>query len=171
VIWHSEGNIAALLPMAIEAGVVGIHGLDPVAAMDLAKVKRDFGRDLALVGNVDVRVLCNSDLAAVRAEVDLCCAQGARGGGYMLASCNSIFEGMNSSAAVERVEGRKDVKRSPRECRDDGQVSQVGGVDGYLALRASRRKQLRYWLDSAKLPATRAKRIQAIVDEVLSADQ
>jgi uncharacterized protein YdeI (YjbR/CyaY-like superfamily) len=44
-------------------------------------------------------------------------------------------------------------------------------VDGYLALRASRRKQLLYWLDSAKRPATRAKRIQAIVDEVLSADQ
>jgi uroporphyrinogen decarboxylase len=101
VIWHSDGSIAALLPMAIEAGFVGIHGLDPVAGMDLANVKRDFGRDLALVGNVDVRVLCNSDLAAVRAEVDRCCAQGARGGGYMLASCNSIFEGMNPSAVVE----------------------------------------------------------------------
>ena len=101
VIWHSDGNIAALLPMAAEAGFAGVHGLDPVAGMDLAQVKRDFGRDLALVGNVDVRVLCHSDLAAVRAEVDRCCAQGGPDGGYMLASCNSIFTGMNPSAVAE----------------------------------------------------------------------
>lgn len=79
---------------------MGIHGLDPVAGMDLAQVKRDFGRDLALVGNVDVRVLCHSDLAAVRAEVDRCCARGEPGG-YMLASCNSIFKGANPSGVAE----------------------------------------------------------------------
>ena len=103
VIWHSDGDIAALLPTAIEVGFVGIHGLDPVAGMDLTQVKRDFGCNLALIGNVDVRVLCHSDLAAVRAEVDRCCAEGAPGGGYMLASCNSIFKGMNPSAVAGLV--------------------------------------------------------------------
>jgi len=107
MIWHSDGNVEALLPMAIEVGFVGIHGLEPGAGMDLVKIKREFGQDLVLIGNVDVRVLFGSDLEAVRREVDRCIEQGAPGGGYMIASCNSIFEGMNPAAVAEmfRYEG------------------------------------------------------------------
>jgi uroporphyrinogen decarboxylase len=107
MIWHSDGNIESLLPMAIEAGFVGVHALEPSAGMDLGKVKREFGQDLVLMGNVDVNVLCGSDLEAVRREVDRCIEQGAPGGGYMIASCNSIFEGMNPAAVAEmfRYEG------------------------------------------------------------------
>jgi uroporphyrinogen decarboxylase len=101
VIWHSDGAIESLLPMAIEAGFVGIHALEPKAGMDLGKVKREFGGDLVLIGNVDVTVLCNSDLDAVREEVTRCIEQGAAGGGYMIASCNSIFKGMNPASVVE----------------------------------------------------------------------
>ena len=101
VIWHSDGAIESLLPMAIEAGFVGVHALEPTAGIDLGKVKREFGRDLVLVGNVDVTVLCNSDLGAVREEVRRCIEQGAAGGGYMISSCNSIFEGMNPASVVE----------------------------------------------------------------------
>jgi uroporphyrinogen decarboxylase len=107
VIWHSDGNVEALLPMAIEAGFAGIHGLEPGAGMDLSKIKREFGRDLVLIGNVDVRILCDSDLDAVRREVDRCIEQGAPGGGFMVASCNSIFDGMNPNTVAEmfRYEG------------------------------------------------------------------
>jgi uroporphyrinogen decarboxylase len=99
VIWHSDGAIEPLLPMAIEAGFVGVHPLEPAAGMDLGKIKREFGGDLALIGNVDVDVLCNSDLDAVREEVSI--EQGAAGGGYMISSCSSIFEGMNPASVVE----------------------------------------------------------------------
>jgi hypothetical protein len=37
----------------------------------------------------------------VREEVARCIQQAAAGGGYMIASCNSIFEGMNSASVVE----------------------------------------------------------------------
>ena len=43
-----------------------------------------------------------------------------------------------------------------------------GGVAAYRALSASRKKQFIYWLQSAKRPETKRKRIQAIVDKVLS---
>jgi uroporphyrinogen decarboxylase len=69
--------------------------------MDLLKIKREYGRALVLIGNVDSRVLFGSDLEAVRREVDRCIAQGAPGGGYMIASCNSICEGMNPAAVAE----------------------------------------------------------------------
>ena len=101
VIWHSDGNVEPLLPCAVQAGFVGVHGLEPAARMDLARVKQDYGRDLVLVGNADVRALCGTDLEAVRREVRRCIEQGAPGGGYMLATCNSIFEGMNPSAVAE----------------------------------------------------------------------
>jgi uroporphyrinogen decarboxylase len=107
VIWHSDGNVESLLPMAIEAGFVGFHGLDPMAGMDLGKIKQAFGRDLILIGNVDIRVLFSPDLEPVRKEVDRCIHQGTPGGGYMIASCNSINEGMNPDAVAEmfRYEG------------------------------------------------------------------
>jgi uroporphyrinogen decarboxylase len=101
VIWHSDGDVRSLLPMAVEAGFVGFHGVDAVAGLDLGEAKRAFGKELVLIGNVDVRVLCGSDLGAVRREVDRCIKQGAPGGGYMIASCNSIFEGMNPTAVAE----------------------------------------------------------------------
>ena len=101
VIWHSDGDIRSLLPMAIEAGFIGVHGLEPAAGIDLAEVKREYGRDLALVGNLDITVLAGDDPDAVRREVDRCMAQGAPGGSYMFASCNSIFAGLNERLVQE----------------------------------------------------------------------
>jgi len=101
VIWHSDGAIESLLPVAVEAGFVGVHPLEPAAGVELGKVKREFGESLVLVGNVDVAVLCGSDLDAVREEVRRCIEQGAPGGGYMLSSCSSIFKGMNAPSVVE----------------------------------------------------------------------
>lgn len=109
VIWHSDGNVQALLPMGIEAGFVGFHGLEPAAGNDLAAVKRQFGRDLVLLGNVDVRVLCEDNPTAVRAEVARCIDQGAPGGGYMLATCNSIFAGMHPAAVRELFRAEADL--------------------------------------------------------------
>ena len=109
VIWHSDGNTEQLLPFAIEAGFVGFHGLEPAAGMDLHRIKQEFGKDLVLLGNIDIRVLFEADLAAVRAEVDRCLEQGAPGGGYMLATCNSIFEGMNPLAVVEMFRYEEEV--------------------------------------------------------------
>jgi uroporphyrinogen decarboxylase len=100
VIWHSDGRIESLLPMAIEAGFAGVHGLEPAAGMDLGRIKKEFGRDLVLVGNIDVRALCGSDLLAVRGEVARCLEQGSPGGGYMISSCNSIFAGMSPLAVA-----------------------------------------------------------------------
>lgn len=99
VIWHSDGNIAALLPTAVEAGFAGIHGLEPWS-MSLSTVKAAYGTRLALLGNVDVRVLCAPDLAAVRAEVRRCVSQGGESG-FMLSSCNSIFPAMHPAAVQE----------------------------------------------------------------------
>ena len=104
VIWHSDGDMRALLPVAIEAGFVGVHGLEPAAGINLAAVRREFGRDLALIGNLDIRVLAQDDLGAVRREVERCLRDGVSGdsaGGYLFATCNSLFDGLNRAAVRE----------------------------------------------------------------------
>jgi uroporphyrinogen decarboxylase len=109
VIWHSDGAIESLLPMAIEAGFRGVHGLEPAAGIDLGRVKRAFGEELVLVGNADINVLCSSDMHNVRAEVARCIEQGAYGGGYMLSTCNSIFKGMNTASVVEMYRYAREI--------------------------------------------------------------
>ena len=99
VIWHSDGDIARLLPMAVEAGFAGVHGLEPWS-MSLAETKAKYAGSLVLLGNADVRTLCAPDLGAVRREVRRCTAEGGPSG-FMLSSCNSIFAGMNPAAVRE----------------------------------------------------------------------
>jgi len=101
LIWHCDGNITPLLPAAVEAGFVGVHGLEPPTGIDLKAVKRDYGKSLVLVGNIDINVLLENDLPAVRREVDRCLVEGTPGGGYMLATSNSIFHGLDPDSVAE----------------------------------------------------------------------
>jgi len=100
VIWHSDGHLDQLLPFAVEAGFAGVHGLEPAAGNDLARIKREYGEKLILIGNVDVNILCENDLQAVEEEINRCLKQGGKRG-FMLSTSNSIFGGMNPGAVSE----------------------------------------------------------------------
>ena len=99
VIWHSDGNTARLLPIAVEAGFAGVHGLEPWS-MTLKTVRAEYAGRLVLMGNADVRLLCGDDLGAVYADVRRCLEQGGSSG-YMFSTCNSIFSGMNPASVLE----------------------------------------------------------------------
>jgi uroporphyrinogen decarboxylase len=102
VFWHSEGYIQNYIPMAVEAGIKGIHGIEPAAGMDMGRLKKEFGKDLVLLGNVDGNeILCQSDLELVRKEVERCLKEGMRGGGYMLSIAGSAHEGIQIEALIE----------------------------------------------------------------------
>jgi uroporphyrinogen decarboxylase len=102
VFWHSEGYIRDYIPMAVEAGMKGLHGMEPEAGMDMAEIKREFGKDLVLLGNVDGnQIMCQSDLGLVRNEVDRCLKEGMAGGGYMLSIAGSAHEGVSIEALTE----------------------------------------------------------------------
>jgi uroporphyrinogen decarboxylase len=102
VIWHSDGYVEPLIGMAAEAGIQGMHALEPLAGNDLGRIKKRHGRDMVLLGNVDcVNVLTSTDPAAVRAEVDRCLAQAKAGGGYLLATSNSLHSACTPEAVRE----------------------------------------------------------------------
>ena len=88
---HTDGNVNALLPGMIEAGVDGFQAIEPGAGMDIAQLKRDYGHCLTLIGNVDCAgVLVHGPAEAVRAQTRQVIRQAASGGGFLLSSSNSI---------------------------------------------------------------------------------
>jgi uroporphyrinogen decarboxylase len=105
VFWHSEGYIRDYIPLAVEAGIKGLHGIEPGAGMNLGEIKKEFGRDLVLMGNVDGNeILCQRDLSLVRKEVDRSLKEGMAGGGFMLSIAGSAHEGVEIEVLLEMCE-------------------------------------------------------------------
>jgi uroporphyrinogen decarboxylase len=65
-IWlDSDGNTEVLIPLFIEAGITCHWPLEQAANMDPVRLRREYGRDLALVGGIDKRALARG-----RSEID-----------------------------------------------------------------------------------------------------
>jgi uroporphyrinogen decarboxylase len=92
VLYHTCGAVSPLIPDFIEAGVDVLNPVQVTAAgMDPARLKREFGRDLAFWGGVDTQHLLPHDSpagirTAVRALVDTL----GSGGGYVVSAANNI---------------------------------------------------------------------------------
>lgn len=64
----TDGNIAPLIPLLLEGGVNGLWPLEVVAGMDAVALRKQYGRSLRLMGNIDKRSLAR-DRAAIEREV------------------------------------------------------------------------------------------------------
>jgi uroporphyrinogen decarboxylase len=53
ILYHSDGNIEAIIPDLIDMGINALNPIEPYG-MDLQNIKNRFGKDIALVGNLDV---------------------------------------------------------------------------------------------------------------------
>ncbi len=83
IIWFdSDGNFDVLVPMLIEAGITCIWPLEVAAGNDPRELRRRFGRQLAVSGGIDKRVLA-SDKQAIRAELEAKIPALVREGGYI----------------------------------------------------------------------------------------
>jgi len=93
VIHHSDGYITPLLPLLLEAGVDGVHSLEPAAGVDIGWVKEKYGDRLVLVGNIDCDVLLPLGTPREVAEaVSETIKKAGEGGGYILSSSNSLHK-------------------------------------------------------------------------------
>jgi len=50
---HSDGNLMKILDMIIETGIDGINPIDPIAGMDIQKIKKMYGGSVCIIGNID----------------------------------------------------------------------------------------------------------------------
>lgn len=63
-----DGNIDELIPLWLEGGVNFVYPLEVAAGMDAVKLRKKYGRDLVMMGNIDKRVFPRGK-RAIRDEV------------------------------------------------------------------------------------------------------
>ena len=90
VMLHSDGEITKLLPDIIALGVDVIHPLEPLPAMDIPAIKEHFGKQVTLLGGIDISHAMPGRREDVIAETKLRISQLAAGGGYILAPSNHL---------------------------------------------------------------------------------
>ena len=89
-ILHSDGALWSILDDLIALGLDALHPIEP-KAMDINEVKRRYGRQLALFGNIDLGyTLTRGTPSEVREEVRQRIRDIAPGGGYAVGSSNSV---------------------------------------------------------------------------------
>lgn len=93
-ILHSDGDLRLLLDQLVSAGIDGYQSIDPQGHMDIAEVKRQYGHQLILMGNVRSAALQNSEPDEIRKSVDYAIDNAKPGGRYIFSTSNCIFAGM-----------------------------------------------------------------------------
>lgn len=88
---HNDGNINSILPDLVDTGISCIDPIDRSAGMDLAEVKKKYGKRIAIKGGVDLdHALSRGTVEdAIRATRE-CIREGGEGGGYILSSSSEI---------------------------------------------------------------------------------
>jgi len=82
-IFDSHGHVQELIPVVLEAGINTLWvGNTGPAGLDYVALRRKYGRDLRLIGGIDVRVL-EAGRAAVEAEVMRVVPSLLKQGGYV----------------------------------------------------------------------------------------
>ncbi len=88
---HCCGNLSEIVPDLAEIGLDVLQSLQP-AAMDVYKLKRDYGRDITFWGGLGSQsILPYGTPDEIRAEVKKLAAQMGAGGGYILGTAKAIL--------------------------------------------------------------------------------
>jgi uroporphyrinogen decarboxylase len=102
---HTDGNIMQVIEGLVDAGIDGIDPIDPLAKMDLATVKGQYGSRVAIKGNVDCAfLLMDGPKEAVVDSVKNCIRIAGPGGGYACSSSNSIHSGVKPELYIAMLD-------------------------------------------------------------------
>ena len=91
---HTDGNIMPILDQLVEARPHALHSIDPQAGVDIAEVKRRYGKEICLIGNVNCGILQTGTEDEVRQSVLYALRSGMPGGGYVFSTSNCVYTGM-----------------------------------------------------------------------------
>jgi uroporphyrinogen decarboxylase len=93
VLLHTDGDIRKLLPAIVACGFDGLQSLQPSAGMDILAVKRQYGDQLCLWGNLDLdRLMTFGTPAEVAAQTRWLCRNIGVDGGFILSTCNILVD-------------------------------------------------------------------------------
>jgi len=107
VIKHTDGNIMPIIDQLLQCRPHALHSLDPQGDVDIAEVKRLYGKDVCLIGNVNCGLLDTGTDDECIESARYALRHGMPGGGYIFSTSNCIYTGMR----LERYELILDVWR------------------------------------------------------------
>jgi uroporphyrinogen decarboxylase len=90
VIFHTDGDVNAVIDLYIDAGFDCLQPLEAKARMDVRSLCPRYGDRIAFFGNVDVMILMSNDLARIEAEIASKLAAGKATHGYVYHSDHSV---------------------------------------------------------------------------------
>ena len=94
VIKHTDGDIMPILDQLVQCRPHALHSLDPQAGVDIAEVKRLYGHELCLIGNVNCALLQTGTDEECIESARYALRHGMPGGGYVFSTSNCVYTGM-----------------------------------------------------------------------------
>ncbi len=111
----TDGNMEPVLDALLDCGINSIHPLEPAAGVDVVRIRKRYGKRLALRGGIDKFVLRKGE-AAIREELEYKMQPCMRGGGTVFALDHRIPNGTPLEAYRFYVRaGRKMLGKPPLE--------------------------------------------------------
>lgn len=65
IFFHSDGNLTKVLPHIAAAGFDGLQCIEPASGMDIGQIRKQYGKELCLMGNIDPALLVEHDPALI----------------------------------------------------------------------------------------------------------
>lgn len=87
VVYHSDGDIRAILPLLIEAGIDAIDPMQVRAGMDMMELSKQYRKQLAFVGNINIYESKEKIKEQVFKKLKI-----AKEGGWIASSSESVGE-------------------------------------------------------------------------------
>ncbi len=110
---HTDGNTWSILDDLVAIGVDGWQGIQPSIGMDLKLLKERYGGKLCLFGGVNNDTLIAGTPAEVVAEVKYALRHAAPGGGFVLASANTLQPGTKFENYMAMLEAAREFGKYP----------------------------------------------------------
>ncbi len=104
---HTDGNIMPIIDQLIQAKPHALHSLDPQGGVDIAEIKKKYGKDICLIGNVNCGLMDTGSDEEVIESARYALKHGMPGGGYIFSTSNCVYTGMK----LQRYELILDVWR------------------------------------------------------------
>jgi uroporphyrinogen decarboxylase len=93
IIFHCDGNLKNVIPILIECGILGVHPVQP-SCNNIYDLKEKYKSRFALFGNIDTALLASGPERKIEIDVKMHCDKLKDGGGYIIGSSSSIFDGI-----------------------------------------------------------------------------
>lgn len=114
-VMHSDGNVMPILDDLLSLGICGLHPNEK-GAMDIRRMKRDYGQRLCLLGNVDLNLLMLGEPQDVKEEVRGLIRDVGPGGGYIVTSGNSLTYYCRLENIMAMIEAAREYGVYPLKC-------------------------------------------------------